>query len=363
MKLEMSYNRTNFKARRLTILLALTVICAFTLTHPVPVDAAEPVTIATGDLSATSTTTISPSITVPFNLTSTTQEVYGGSVQVQQYKGGLWVKFSETYFSTDSDKKTISGEINLFKGVDAVEAGTYKLRLNVNFDGGMYSKEFSVTTTKVTTTFNIGKIAHVGKFQSYYYSYLSDELYYEVKNKEISVTWPGYKNNGGNVHLQRKDGSKWVDITTTSTYAYESSYTKALTVTIKQQTPAVKQYRLYVPANTYTTGGTSAIFKVSGKKQDPKFTVKYSATSQKYKKAGVKITLKTKQSLTGKVTIYDGTKAIKTLTLKQGAATYTLPKTLKVGTHKIKAKFVATSDDKGFFADKTTAVKKIVVKK
>lgn len=41
----------------------------------------------------------------------------------------------------------------------------------------------------------------------------------------------------------------------------------------------------------------------------------------------------------GKVTFYDGKKKLKTLTLKKGKATYKLPTNLKVGTHKIKAKF------------------------
>jgi hypothetical protein len=83
-----------------------------------------------------------------------------------------------------------------------------------------------------------------------------------------------------------------------------------------------------------------------------KLTIKRSDTFQVYKKSGVKLTVTAKKGskkATGKVTFLAGKKKLKTVKLKKGEASYTLPKTLKKGTQKITVKYGGAS--------KTTTVK------
>jgi hypothetical protein len=134
--------------------------------------------------------------------------------------------------------------------------------------------------------------------------------------------------------------------------------------TIRQATSAKKSYRLYAPPTVYTTGGASPVFTVSGKKQTPSFRLTYSAVSQKYnssKRVKLAIATNGNSAHTGKATVYDGKKKIGTFTVKQGKGSYTLPKRLKKGTHKIKVKFTATAEFKPFYKTKTTSVQKIKV--
>jgi hypothetical protein len=340
-------------------MLALAVISAYVLILPTPVHAAAG-KIEIGDRSSNTITAISPSVTLPVVVTSENLS-YGETVYVQKKTGGLWADYSNTYIDVPTGSSEASGIIEIFKNKAIIEAGTHTFRVvaQVTKDEFLQSPEFNITVNKVKTEFAIGQTAHVGKYNATYYSYFNDEIWYQVE-KSVSVTWPAW--HSGNVALQRLDGTKWVTVHSSGSYTYESSPSWQLTYTIKQTTPTVKQYRLYVEGDAYTTGGTSAIFKISGTKQDPKFTVKYSKTSQKYKKTAVKLTFKTKNPISGKATIYDGKKKLKTVNIKQGAGTYTLSKKLKKGTHKIKVKFVASGENKEYFKDKTTAVKKIKVK-
>jgi hypothetical protein len=84
------------------------------------------------------------------------------------------------------------------------------------------------------------------------------------------------------------------------------------------------------------------------------------------------MTIYTQRAYRGKAQIYDGKKKIKTLNVKHGwvgnrahsdaSSTFTLPKKLKKGTHKIKVVFDPTDEYKGIFGRVTSAVKKIKVR-
>jgi hypothetical protein len=90
-----------------------------------------------------------------------------------------------------------------------------------------------------------------------------------------------------------------------------------------------------------------------------KVVLKASATSIT---KGKKLTLTATETpaVAGKVTFYDGAKKLKVVAVKKGKATFSTT-TLKVGTHKLKAKFAPTSpaDD----AASTSKVVKVKVKK
>jgi hypothetical protein len=140
---------------------------------------------------------------------------------------------------------------------------------------------------------------------------------------------------------------------------------------LKLPTAAKTSYRLYVPETDYVTGGYSATFTLSGKKASPGLVVKYSG-KQKYKKSGMSLNIyiNDKGAFEGKVYIYDGKKKIKTLKVLRGyiadkygyyskSNKYTLPKTLKKGTHKIKVKFIPSTDYAKFYNSQTSAAKTV----
>jgi Bacterial Ig-like domain (group 3) len=127
------------------------------------------------------------------------------------------------------------------------------------------------------------------------------------------------------------NGSKVLKTVTVS--GGKATYT---TKTLKDATYKLKA--TFTPTDTTAyTSSTSSAHSLKVKAHATKVTLKASATSIK---KGGKLTLTIKESpaVAGKVAIYDGTKKIGTVKLKKGKATFTTT-SLKVGSHKLKAKF------------------------
>lgn len=96
-------------------------------------------------------------------------------------------------------------------------------------------------------------------------------------------------------------------------------------------------------------------------KANTKTTVKLSKSSQRYKKSPAKLTVGVSPKLAGKAVIYDGKKKLKTVSVKNGKATYKFSKTLKRGTHKIKVVFKPSDTKK--YKSSTSKTVKLKVKK
>ncbi|MDR1775367.1 MAG: hypothetical protein LBS17_02755 [Actinomycetes bacterium] len=363
----------NIKTGKLRI--GVVVACAVCLLLVLPALAAAvtgPAITLTGSTTFT-VPAVKPAIKVPFTIAAVPNATYSGrTVYIQPYKmlaGGGWEKVdSHAYFSG-----TLGGAITdaidiLDSNYDELPSGTYTFKLVVeahNYNGVAYeessSANFTVNVTRMPTTFTIGSVQHVGTYYATTYLYITNTAYFELK-KTVSVTWPDFEGDG-DVLLQRLDGGKWVTIATRSTYSSYSSNVQALEIKIQQPTAAKTSYRLYVAPTAYVSGGASPVFTVTGVKQTPTLTVKYSKSSQKYKKTQVKMTIKLGKATKGKLTIYDGKKVLKNITVKTGGqATYYLPKKLKKGTHKIKVKLTPMYEYKELFNTKTSSVKKIKVK-
>ncbi|MDM4763544.1 hypothetical protein QT381_11035 [Galbitalea sp. SE-J8] len=87
-----------------------------------------------------------------------------------------------------------------------------------------------------------------------------------------------------------------------------------------------------------------------------------SKPSQKHgSKKVAKLTVTVSPTAAGTVAVYDGTKVLKTLTVKKGKASYAFPKTLKKGAHKIRAVFVPSNF--AAFAASASKTVKFTVKK
>jgi 5'-nucleotidase len=100
---------------------------------------------------------------------------------------------------------------------------------------------------------------------------------------------------------------------------------------------------VFSPTNPvlYTSATSSAVpFAVlsPGTKTSTKLTL--SKSTQHYKKKSAVVTVKVSHKPSGKVVLYDGTKKLKTLTLKKGAASYKVSAKLAKGKHKLSAVFV-----------------------
>jgi hypothetical protein len=104
---------------------------------------------------------------------------------------------------------------------------------------------------------------------------------------------------------------------------------------------------------------TSTVHSVTVKAHATKVTLKASAASVK---AGKKLTLSAVESpaVAGKVTFYDGTKKLATVTVKKGKATFSSTK-LKAGSHSLKARFTPTNTQND--AVSTSKVVKVKVTK
>jgi hypothetical protein len=108
------------------------------------------------------------------------------------------------------------------------------------------------------------------------------------------------------------------------------------TKTLKDATYKLKATFTPTDSTAYTSS-TSAAHSLTVKAHSTKVSLKASAKSIT---KGSKLTLTIKESpaVAGKIAIYDGAKKIGTVKVKKGKATFTTTK-LKVGSHKLKAKF------------------------
>ena len=97
-------------------------------------------------------------------------------------------------------------------------------------------------------------------------------------------------------------------------------------------------------------------FTVISAAKATKTTVTLSKKTQTYKKSPAKLAVSVEGKPAGSVAIYDGAKLVKTLALKNGKASYTLPKTLKKGTHSIKAVYI-TPNIEAYQASTSNTVK------
>jgi hypothetical protein len=165
--------------------------------------------------------------------------------------------------------------------------------------------------------------------------------------------------SSSDVSLQRLEKGAWVTVESKTIEAPKEI--EKVTFTIKQTTPAAVSYRIYASETEYVTGGASDAFTVSGAKQTAGLTVRYSG-KQKYKKSGLKLLVKTTGAYTGTAAVYDGKKKIKTVAVRYGEGTVKLPKNLKKGTHKISVKFTPGGEYKGIYKEKTSAVKRIIIR-
>ncbi|MDR2487091.1 MAG: hypothetical protein LBD12_03920 [Clostridiales Family XIII bacterium] len=335
-----------------TVMMALA-LCAL-LAVPFSADAIDWIT--TGSTRNFETLATAPAASVAYQLPTQSQTTSEGAVlppkfdkdvEIQQYVDGIWVRYATKEVTEPS------GVVNLFEGVKKEFAGSYRFRL-VAGGGRSISSEINVTVKKAPTVFNIGADTHTGKFASTDYRYSENKLHYQV-NKEISVTGLGASDEtGATAYLQRNDGGSWVTVGEAVKDSPKSI--EKLTFEIRQETPSPKQYRFYVPDASYVTGGTSSVFTVSGERQTPTLSVRYSG-KQRYRKTGMKLVVSTGKAYTGRATVYDGGKRIKNISVRYGEGVGSLPKSLKKGMHRIKVVFTPTEEFAGFYREVASAVR------
>jgi hypothetical protein len=354
------------RARILAVLVIAAVAACFTL---VPVEAhAAADTITIGKTSYTVESAAFPSLQIGYNA-SKTDYVY-----LDEMTDGLWVNVGDDYPSGGS------GIIDVFEDLgkyyhDPHPAGTfnYRLRQGDITNPTVQTAVFTVTYNKTQPVLDIGTTTkHTGIFYTSDSMYSdSNTLYYYIEDKPVNLTWITGRGQNGTFIVQRLNGSKWVNVETITKYQDNTMATQTYKLDVKQYTSGTKSYRLYCPETVYTKAATSAVFTITGKKQSPGLSVKYSKKSQKRGSSSrVRLTILTKEAYSGKAVVYDGSKKLKTLTIKYGfikgktsyKSYYYLPKTLKKGTHKISVKFTATSVFKPFYKTQTSKVTKIKVK-
>jgi hypothetical protein len=209
----------------------------------------------------------------------------------------------------------------------------------------------------------------VGYFHSTDWKYSTNTMYYKAE-KKVLFQWPNAESLSLGkfirVELQRLENGEWFPLPSRSLYVSKHKYAFEEKFVIEQDTPNVTSYRIHVDANaeTNTEETYSPVFTVRGEKQSVGAVVKYSKSSQRYKKAPVTVTVSTTRAYTATAQIYDGKKKLKTLRIKNGnAVSWKLPKKLKKGTHKIKVKVTPGGEFKPFYKVYTSNVKKIKVKK
>ena len=348
-------NRAANEGARLSIAVLPAAAPSFTLTRLQPdLSAKAGATGLPGGTSYT-TRTIYPDLKIPFAADPITALPF--SLHADEKIGGNWKELSGlTYSAHTGDHYLYATDIaqkQYGQWAHLPGDATYRLRQGTITAPDGVSPEFTVSYVKTPTTFVVGSAekAHIITYRG--------KKYYEVKKKKIEVRFAKPYADTKRVSLQQQSGSKWIE----KSYINLKSGVDLLATVDIVQTTAICKYRLFVPGDAYVTGGVSPTFTVSGKKQTPRFTLKYSASSQKYNRTGVKISVSmfSSSARSGKITIYDGKKALKTMALKSGKATWTLPKKLKKGTHRIKVKYTPTRDDKTFYTSRTSTVKKIRV--
>jgi hypothetical protein len=107
----------------------------------------------------------------------------------------------------------------------------------------------------------------------------------------------------------------------------------------------VARYRSASPASYGDSASAPLSLAVLSGGTRTKTTLSISKGTQHYKKAAARVKVTVTHKPAGKVTIYDGTKRLKTLTLKRGTVTYTLSRKLAKGKHKLHVEFTPTHID------------------
>ncbi|MDR1768712.1 MAG: hypothetical protein LBR32_09865 [Propionibacteriaceae bacterium] len=291
-----------------------------------------------------------------------------GAIEVKRLLNGMWVSYDSplTFRVQTSD----SGSADIFENMAAEKAGVYTFKL-VESSLGAESAPITVTISKMQTAFALSATSIKGEFTSTHKAKGKNTLYYAAETDTV-VSWPCAPDEiGSPVTLQRLSSSKWVSEDQSEPALLPTDGNSTQTWAIKQKTAEATSYRLYVAPSDYVTGGTSDTFTVTGEQRSPKISVKYSASTQRLNKTAVKMTVTAKGLIRGKVRVYDGGKLLSTVTMSKGTAsgetvtgkvTYTLPKSLKKGAHKIKVKFTPTAEYVGFYAQQTSKATKITVK-
>jgi hypothetical protein len=353
------------RARILAVLVIAAVAACFTLV-PVEAHADNPFTL--GSTAYTVASAADPELKISYNVSQ------AGMVYLDEFKDGLWVKIMHDTPSSGSGTIDVFGYPFAEYFNDPHPAGTFKYRLRQGDNIGSptaVSPDFTITYNKTKPQLDIGTTKHTGEFYTTSNPSSSSDIYYLLKDKSVNLTWISGKYEYGTVHIQRLDGSKWVNVDTFQRVQSNTATDTYKIYRIYQYTSGTKSYRLYCPATEYTSEATSAVFTITGKKQSPGLSVKYSKKSQKRGSSSrVRLTVLTKFAYSGKAVVYDGSKKLKTLTIKYGyikgkyaySSYYYLPKTLKKGTHKISVKFTATGVIKPFYKTQTSKVTKIKVK-
>jgi hypothetical protein len=209
----------------------------------------------------------------------------------------------------------------------------------------------------------------VGNFYTTDFKYSNNTMYYKAV-KDVNVQWHNTESLATGetvrIELQRLDNGEWFVIDHGQQYVYRNSYTYHKKFEIQQDTPKVTSYRIHVSGNTgiNTEDTYSPVFTIEGKKQSVGAVVKYSKSSQKFKKTPVKVTVSTTRAYAASAAIYDGKKKLKTFRISHGSAvSWNLPKKLKVGTHNITVKVTPRNEFAPFYGVYTSNIKKIKVKK
>ncbi|MDR1767423.1 MAG: hypothetical protein LBR32_03160 [Propionibacteriaceae bacterium] len=313
--------------------------------------------ITLGSQTAYQSSAVAPQATVAYQLPASADDSWH-TVYIERQVNGIWTQYDSAW------NRGRSGTVQTFGSSHKKEAaGTWQFRLRIE-DPVAVSAPYTVQLDAAPTTIGLGSTALSGSdvvFKSYHFDFTFNDPYYEAK-KSFSVEFPTAVGEYANISLQRLDAGQWLEVSSYRSYVSTGSSGVSLEATITQNTPAKTSYRFVVPATDWTTGATSDTFTVTGQKQSPSLSVSYSASKQKYKKSAVTLTATTKIAHTGKITVYDGKKKLRSVTVNYSKAKYTLSKKLKKGTHKIKVKFTPSADYAPFFNSATSKVKKIKVK-
>jgi len=139
----------------------------------------------------------------------------------------------------------------------------------------------------------------------------------------------------------------------TATLVAGKATVKLLPLTAGTHTVAVT----FTSATTTVKGAsTTATIVVAKATSSVKATFATKLTYGTSSSVSVKVSAANGLAATGKVQVREGTKVLKSATLKKGAATIALPKSLKVGSHKLTVVYVGTSQIASAKASKTVKV-------
>ncbi|WP_165570360.1 Ig-like domain-containing protein [Aeromicrobium sp. IC_218] len=117
----------------------------------------------------------------------------------------------------------------------------------------------------------------------------------------------------------------------------------------------------FVPTDRVRYSTSTASTSLSVTAQATRTTVRLSSGRQTYRGEPVRVTVTVSGRPTGTVTVLDGRRRLKTVRVKDGRATYTLPRTLAAGKHRIKATFRPATA--GTFRASTSASRTLTVRR